>query len=447
MAKLQEINSFISSLVWGWPLIILLLGTGLILAIRTRWIVVRKFIYMMKETFLRIFHSSDTDDGDLTPFQAVSTALAATVGTGNIAGVALAIAVGGPGAVFWIWFSAFLGMFTKYSEVVLAIEYREKSKETGQYAGGPMYYLEKGLNLKWLGVLFAIFATLASFGIGNMTQSNSVAQTLKSQFNISPWLVGLVLMVVSALVIIGGIKRIGSFTEKLVPIMAIFYIGTGLVILALNLNAIPTAFASIFKGAFTGSAAIGGFAGSTLMIAMRQGIARGLFTNEAGLGSGPIAHAAAKTDHPVKQGMWGVFEVFVDSFLVCTMTALVVLISGQWHEGLQGAALTTQSFETAISGGGYIAAISLSLFAFSTIIGWYYYGEKCVEYLFGNKATVAYKVVFIALIFVGAIGGLETVWAFSDTFNGLMAIPNLIGLVGLSGVVAKLTKNYFDQVN
>lgn len=445
MKQILAINAAIGSFVWGWPMIILLLGTGLFYLIRTKAIVVRKFGFIMSNTLMKMFHKGHGGEGEVTAFQAVSTALAATVGTGNIAGVALAIAIGGPGAVFWMWLSAFLGMSTKFSEVVLSITYRIKNKETGSYSGGPMYYISRGAKIKWLGKLFAIFAAIASFGIGNMTQSNSIAETIRVQFGVSPIIVGIILAVLAAFVIIGGIKRIGSITEKLVPFMAIFYIVGSLIIIFINITEVPHAFGLIFGNAFSGTAAVGGFAGSTLMVSMKAGISRGVFTNEAGLGSAPIAHAAATTDHPVRQGMWGVFEVFVDTFLVCSMTALVVLVSGKWDSGLQGAALTTQAFNEGFNGGGYIVAVGLTLFAFSTILGWAYYGEKCSEYVLGPNAVKVYRIIYIPLIVVGAVGGLAPIWAIADTLNGLMAIPNLVGLLFLTPVVVTMVKDFFKD--
>lgn len=444
MSTILEVNKLIGEFVWGWPMLILLLGTGLFIGIKTKFIVISKFGYIMKNTLFKMFKKNNIGEGEVSAFQAVSTALAATVGTGNIAGVALAIAVGGPGAVFWMWLSALLGMTTKFAEVILSITYRVKNDE-GSFYGGPMYYISRGLGKHWLAKIFALFGALASFGIGCMTQSNSIAEVLNASFNINPVIVGLVLAVLSAIVILGGIKRIGQVTEKLVPLMAFFYIMGSLIIIIINAGQIPHAFKLIFSSAFTGQAAVGGFAGSTLMMAMRNGISRGVFTNEAGLGSAPIAHAAATTDHPVRQGMWGVFEVFMDTIVICTMTALVVLVSGVWNSGLQGAALTSAAFEEGIRGGKYIVSIGLTLFAFSTILGWSYYGEKCTQYLLGSKFITPYRLIFIPLVFVGSIGGLQSIWAISDTLNGLMAIPNLIGLLFLSGVVVTMVKDFFKD--
>ncbi len=444
MEAIMKINSFINGIVWGPPMLVLIVGAGLFLSSKTGFFSLTKLGYILKNTLLKMFAKESKGEGEVTAFQAVATALAATVGTGNIAGVATAIAAGGPGAVFWMWFAAVLGMTTKYAEVVLAVNYREKTSD-GRFVGGPMYYINNGLGWKWLAVIFAVFGMLAAFGIGNMVQSNSVAAALESSFKIAPWMTGVVLAVITALVIIGGIKRIGAFTEKLVPFMAAIYILGGLIIIIMNAAKIPAAFALIFSSAFTGKAAIGGFAGATIAKAMRYGIARGVFTNEAGLGSAPIAHAAATTDHPVRQGLWGVFEVFADTLVICSITALAIVTSGVWESGLTGAALTTEAFNASLPGGGYIVSIGIVLFAFSTIVGWEYYGERCAEYLFGPKANMVYRILWIPFVVIGAIGGLEFVWDLADTLNGLMAIPNLIGVLALSGTVFKLTKEFFAR--
>jgi AGCS family alanine or glycine:cation symporter len=444
METIMNINNTINGIVWGPPILILIVGAGLFLSAKTGFFSIFKLGYILKNTLLKMFSKENKGEGEVTAFQAVATALAATVGTGNIAGVATAIAAGGPGAVFWMWLAAILGMTTKFAEVVLAVNFREKT-EDGRFVGGPMYYITNGLGWKWLAVLFALFGAFAAFGIGNMVQSNSVAAALQSSFNLNPWVTGIVLAVVTALVIIGGIKRIGAFTEKLVPFMAAIYILGGLVIIFINAAKIPAAFALIFSSAFTGKAAVGGFAGATISQAIRFGIARGVFTNEAGLGSAPIAHAAATTDHPVRQGLWGVFEVFADTLVICSITALAIVTSGAWESGATGAALTTAAFEQALPGGGYIVSIGIVLFAFSTIVGWEYYGERCAEYLFGPKANMIYRILWIPFVLVGAIGGLEFVWSLADTLNGLMAIPNLIGVLALSGTVFKLTKEFFAK--
>ncbi len=444
MDFLMNLNSIINGFVWGPPMLLLLVGTGVYLTIRTNFFSILKLGYVLKNTLLKIFSKDQAGEGEITPFQAVATALAATVGTGNIAGVATAIALGGPGAIFWMWVSAIFGMTTKFGEVVLSIKFREKTDD-GRFVGGPMYYIANGLNMKWLATVFAVFGAIAAFGIGNMVQSNSVAASLQESFNVPPLTTGLVLAVLTALVILGGIKRIGSVTEKLVPGMASIYILGAIFIIIINGAQVPEAFGLIFGNAFTKTAAVGGFAGSTLAMAVRFGVARGVFSNEAGLGSAPIAHAASTTDHPVRQGLWGVFEVFMDTIVICTLTALAILVSGLWSSGATGAALTTQAFDEAIIGGGYIVSIGIMLFAFSTILGWSYYGERCAEYLFGEKAIVPYRIIWIPFVVVGAIGGLEFIWALADTMNGLMAIPNLIGVLMLSGTIIKLTKEFFAQ--
>lgn len=441
----MSVNSTINNIVWGPPILFLIVGSGIYLSIMTKFFSITKIGYILKNTFLKMFSKESHGEGEVTAFQAVATALAATVGTGNIAGVATAIALGGPGAVFWMWIAAIVGMTTKFAEVVLAVNYREKTPD-GRFVGGPMYYIERGLKWKWLAVIFAMFGALAAFGIGNMVQSNSVSASLKATFNINPWVTGIVLAVITAMVIVGGIKRIGAFTEKLVPFMAAIYIVGGLFIIFSNLTHIPEAFGLIFGNAFTGHAAVGGFAGATLARSIRFGVARGVFTNEAGLGSAPIAHAAATTDHPVRQGLWGVFEVFADTIIICSITALAIMVSGLWDTGLSGAELTTAAFNEGIPViGGYIVAIGIVLFAYSTIIGWEYYGERCAEYVFGPKVITPYRIIWIPFVLIGAIGGLDQLWALADTLNGLMAIPNLIGVLALSPVVFKLTKEFFAK--
>ncbi|MCC5911557.1 MAG: sodium:alanine symporter family protein [Clostridiaceae bacterium] len=442
---IESINNTINGLVWGPYMLILLVGTGAYFSFKTNFLQVREFVFTMKETLMKIFDKPEaTEEGDITPFQALSTALAATIGTGNIAGVATAIAIGGPGAIFWMWVSAFFGMMTKFAEVVLAIQYREKNAE-GSWVGGPMYYLEKGLGLKWLAVLFSIFGAFAAFGIGNMVQSNSVAAAM-STYGIPPVFTGIALAVGAALVILGGIKRIASVTERVVPIMAVFYIIGAVIILITHITHIPAAFGLIFKHAFTPTSAVGGFAGAVVMQSIRFGVARGVFSNEAGLGSAPIAHAAAKTDHPVRQGLWGIFEVFADTLVICTLTAVTIISTGVWNSGLTGAELTTQAFNKGLPGpGGIIIAIGILFFAFSTILSWSYYGEKCAEYLFGSGINKFYRIVWLPLIFVGAVGNLDLIWNIADTLNGLMAIPNLVGMLGLAAVVIKLTKEFFTE--
>jgi AGCS family alanine or glycine:cation symporter len=447
LETLMNINSAVNSVVWGPVLLILVLGTGTYLSFMTGFFSITKLGYVLKNTLLKMFAKDDKGEGEVTAFQAVATALAATVGTGNIAGVATAIALGGPGAVFWMWLAAIMGMTTKFAEVVLAVNYREKTPD-GRFVGGPMYYITNGLgkNWKWLAVIFAFFGTFASFGIGCMVQSNSVALSAQSTFGVPVMVTGIVLAVLTGAVIVGGIKRIGAFTEKLVPFMAALYILGGLWLLIANAARLPAAFGMIFSNAFTGTAAVGGFAGTVMMQAIRYGVARGIFTNEAGLGSAPIAHAAATTDHPVRQGLWGVFEVFTDTIVICSITALSILVTGVWETGESGAVLSAMAFDTGIPVvGKYIVSIGLILFAYSTILGWEYYGERCLEYLFGTKPIFAYRIIWVIAVIVGAVGGLTFMWDLADTLNGLMAFPNLVGVLMLSPVVFKLTKEYFSS--
>ncbi len=436
-------------LLWGLPMVVLMLGTGIFLTIQTKGMLFRKFGIVMRYTLVSLFQKKDKKElekGTITPFQAVCTALAATVGTGNIVGVALAIATGCPGAIFWLWISAALGMVIKYCEVSLSVAYRT-TNEKGEIVGGPMYYITRGLGLKWLAVLFAIFGSIAAFGIGAMVQSNSMATSLNVSFGFPTWAIGLVVAILAAMVVIGGIQRIAGVTEILVPFMAIFYIVGAIVVLVINASAIPGAFGLIFKDAFTGTAATGGFLGATVMYACRIGMARGVFTHEAGMGSAPIAHASAANDHPARQGLWGAFEVFFDSIVMCTITALVILTSGLWHADpmMNESAMSQAAFQQAFTGGQYIVTIGLMLFAFATAIAWYYYGEKCVEYLCKGQRSVIriYQLIYVVLIFVGCIASLDVVWEFADLFNGLMAIPNLIALIALSPVIRRLSGDLF----
>lgn len=444
MEALMQFNDAVNSFVWGPIMLLLLVGTGVYLTFRTNFMSLGKLGYIMKNTLMKIFSKEQKGEGEVTAFQAVATALAGTIGTGNIAGVATAIALGGPGAVFWMWLSAIFGMTTKFGEVVLSINYREKTDD-GRFVGGPMYYIQNGLKWKWLAAIFAIFGGLAAFGIGNMVQANSVAASLEVSFGIPKLVSGIGLAILTGIVIVGGLKRIAQVTEKLVPFMAILYFIGGIFIILKNIGHIGEAFGLIFGNAFTASAAVGGFAGSTVRNSMTRGIARGVFSNEAGLGSAPIAHAAATTDHPVRQGLWGVFEVFMDTIVICSITALSIIMSGAWSSGVSGAALTTQAFDMTIPGGGYVVSIGVMLFAFSTLLSWEYYGERCFEFLLGPKSIMPYRLIWIPPIIIGAIGGLEFLWDLADTLNGLMAIPNLIGVLALSGVVLKLTKEYFTK--
>ena len=445
MDILQSTIHAASNFLWGLPLIILLVGTGFWLTLNLRGIQFTKLGHALYLALIKRKEDGD-EPGDITHFQALMTALSATVGTGNIAGVATAIAAGGPGALFWMWITGLVGMATKYSEAVLAVKFREID-EYGTMSGGPMYYISKGLNAKWLGTLFALFAAVAAFGIGNMVQSNSVADALKSSFGISYWQTGILLTVATAIVIIGGIKSIGRVTGVLVPIMIIFYIGAAMIIILMHISLVPAAFELIVVQAFTPTAGFGGFLGASVMMTVRMGVARGVFSNESGLGSSPIAAAAAKTKHPVSQSLVSMTQTFIDTIVVCTMTGLVLIISGQWNSGLTGASLTTVSFTTGIGSvaGEYIVSIGLALFAYSTILGWSYYGEKSIEYLLGIRAVKPYRYIFTLFVLIGALAELETVWSIADLFNALMAFPNLIGLLVLTPVVINVTKDYFDK--
>ncbi len=446
METIANINSVINSFVWGPYMLVLLVGTGIFITVATGFFQISRIKLWCSKTFGSL-RTKSTAGKNITPFQAVSAALASTVGTGNIAGVATAIVAGGPGAVFWMWVSAFFGMMTKYSEVLLAVHFREKD-ENGIHYGGPMYYIEKGVKAKWLAVAFAFFGAFASFGIGNMTQSNSIAGALQS-FSIPPIVTGIVFAVLSALVIIGGIKRIATVTEKLVPFMAVLYFFGAIVLLVMNASAIPEAFSVIFASAFNIKSVGGGVMGYGIAQAMRYGVARGVFSNEAGLGSAPIAHAASESKNPAEQGLWGIFEVFVDTIIICTLTALIVLTSGLYKTGdLSGAALTAGAFELGFgSAGNLFLSISLICFAFSTIIGWSYYGERCLAYLSKNNKVVTqvYRILFILSIVIGATLELTLVWNIADTLNGLMAIPNLIALLILSGTIITITKKYLKD--
>ena len=433
----------IGAFVWGPPMLILLVGTGFWLTIALRGIQFRKLWHSLYLALVKRKEKT-AGPGEITHFQALMTALSATVGTGNIAGVATAIAAGGPGALFWMWVTGLVGMATKYSEAVLAVKYRKVDAD-GTMSGGPMYYISKGLGWKWLGVLFAIFAVLASFGIGNMVQSNSVADAVNATFNVPAYVTGIILMILTAVVILGGIKNIGKITGILVPIMIFFYMSGALIVLLIYIAEIPAALALIVQEAFTPTAASGGFLGASVMMAIRMGVARGVFSNESGLGSAPIAAAAAQTKHPVTQALVSMTQTFIDTLIVCTMTGLVLIITGAWNSGKTGAALTTFAFESGFPGGAYVVTIGLMLFAYSTILGWSYYGEKSLEYLFGKKAVMPYRIVFIIFVGIGAVAKLDIVWLVSDVFNGLMAIPNLIGLLVLTPVVVKETKNYFNS--
>lgn len=443
METLDAIVGKVGAFAWGPPMLILLVGTGFWLTFSLRGIQFTKLGHALYLALIKRKEDGD-EPGDITHFQALMTALSATVGTGNIAGVATAIAVGGPGALFWMWITGLVGMATKYAEAVLAVKYRVVD-ENGEMSGGPMYYISRGLKLPWLGVVFAVFASIAAFGIGNMVQSNSVADAVEATFNIPTWITGVVLMICTAAVVLGGIKSIGRVTSILVPIMIVFYMAAALYIILINISGVPGALVFIVKQAFNPTAAAGGFAGATVMLAIRMGVARGVFSNESGLGSAPIAAAAAQTKHPVTQALVSMTQTFIDTLVVCTMTGLVLILTGAWSSGETGAELTTIAFQSAMPGGALIVTLGIVLFAYSTMLGWCYYGEKSIEYLFGIKSVLPYRIVFIMLIGVGAVAKLSLVWNISDTLNGLMALPNLIGLLMLTPVVVSETKQYFSK--
>jgi len=444
--RMEQLNDFFkaaSGFVWGVPLLVLLVGTGLLLTVRLRCIQVTMLGHALRETFVR---PEKNEAGDVSHFKALMIALAATIGTGNIIGVATAISVGGPGALFWMWVTAAVGMATKYAEGVLAVKYRVVD-DNGEMAGGPMYYLEHGLGQKWLGFLFALFGAFASFGIGNMVQANAIAGNLHDSLGIAPLATGIVLTVCTAAVILGGVKKIGNVSAVMVPVMAVVYVAGCLVILGRFAGELPAAFVLVFSDAFTGSAATGGFVGATVMLAIQKGVSRGVFSNESGLGSAPIAAAAAKTNEPCEQALVSMTGTFIDTIIVCTMTGLVLIVTGAWHAGTPVATLTRSAFDTGLPGsaGGIIVSFGIIFFAYSTIIGWAYYGEKCMEYLLGVRALVPYRLVYSLAVAVGATVKLDLVWNFADVMNGLMAIPNLIGLLGLSGVIVAETNRFLKE--
>ena len=446
MEFLNNLVNSVNGLVWGPPMLVLILGTGFILMVMLKFMPIRRlgtgFAYIWRGRA-----KGDESTGEISPFQALMTCLAATVGTGNIAGVATAIFLGGPGALFWMWCTALVGMATKYCEVVLAVHYREKD-DRGEHVGGPMYAIKNGLGKKWLwlGGAFAIFGGLAGFGIGNMVQVNSMAHALQATFDVPLWITGLVTMLFVGLVILGGIKRIGKVAAALVPFMCVAYIIAGIVVLVVNVQAIPAAFDLIFTHAFTPIAATGGFAGAAVMAAIRFGVARGIFSNEAGLGTAGIAQAAGTTTSSVRSGVIGMMGTFIDTIIICSVTGLAIICSGVWTSGESGAALSAAAFEQAMPGiGGALLTIALVVFAFTTILGWSYFGEKCWEFMVGTKAILPFRIVWVLAVPFGAVAQLEFAWLLADTLNGLMAIPNLISLLLLSPVVVKLTKEYFAR--
>lgn len=452
MEQLEKLNEIISGIIWGNGMLLLIIGTGIYFSIRTGFFQIIKIKHIFNETIVSIFKNKEvrksSDKKAISQFQALSTALAATMGTGNIAGVATALTLGGPGAIFWMWVSAIFGMMTVFSENVLGIYYRYKNLK-GEWVGGPMVYIERGLHAKWLGVIYAVFCVLASFGIGNMAQVNSISSALDATFKISPLVTGIATALLVGIIIIGGIKRIGKVTEKIIPFVSLAYIFGAILIIVLNFKQLPTVFKEIFTGAFGINSAVGGISGALVKQALSVGFRRGVFSNEAGLGSSVMVHTASDIKEPVKQGMWAIFEVFVDTIVCCTLTALAVLSTGVLgnvnNEGkiLDGAPLVISAFSTGFGNfaGGFVS-LSVMLFAFATLLGWSFYGAKAMEYLFGEKSVILYKLAFISVIVIGATTELKLVWGISDTLNGLMAIPNLIGVLLLSGTVVKATKKY-----
>ena len=443
METLNSIVGAVNAVVWGPLMLVLILGVGLFLQVGLKLMPILR----IGTGFSLLFKGRSPEDGEgqITPFNALMTALSATIGTGNIAGVATAVFLGGPGALFWMWITALVGMATKYSEAVCAVKFREQDSQ-GNFVGGPMYYIKNGLgdNWKWLGVAFALFGSIAAFGIGNGVQANGVAQVLETNFGFNPSITGVVLMVLTGAVVLGGITRIGAVAGALVPFMAVSYIAAGLIVLLINADLLGSALGLVFTHAFTPSAAEGGFAGAAVWAAIRFGVARGVFSNEAGLGSAPIAHAAAETKGPVNQGLIAMLGTFIDTIIVCSITGLAIIASGVWTSGESGAALTSLAFETSLPGfGGYLIAIALSIFAFTTILGWSYYGEKCVGYLLGAKVLIGYRILWIVAIYFGATADLGFIWLLADTLNAMMAIPNLIALILLSPVVFAVTKEFF----
>lgn len=444
MDLLSELIEIINGIVWGPMMLVFILGAGLFLMLGLRLMPILKLGSGFKLLFAK---PQAKNHGEISPFQALMTALSATVGTGNIAGVATAIFLGGPGALFWMWLTALVGMATKFSEAVLAVKYREVD-DRGNHVGGPMYYIKNGLGTQWswLGVLFAGFGAVAAFGIGNTVQSNSVADVLKTNFQLNVWATGIIMMVLVGAVLIGGIKRIGRVAGALVPFMAIAYLMAGLAVLTINAAAIPSALNLIITHAFSPAAAEGGFAGAAVWAAIRFGVARGIFSNEAGLGSAAIAHAAAKTENPVQQGLVAMLGTFLDTIVICSITGLAIITSGAWTSGASGASLTSAAFAQALPGiGNYLVTLALAIFAFTTIIGWSFYGERCAQFLFGIRATIPYRAIWILMIPIGAGVPLDFIWLLADTLNAMMAIPNLIALLLLSRVVFRLTKEHFSN--
>lgn len=444
MESISNIIVAIDNLVWGPYMVALLVGVGILLSIKLKFVQVFKFKYIWKHTIGKAFSKDADGEGNITSGQAGLTSIAAVVGTGNVVGVATAIGIGGPGALFWMWVAAFFGMATKFAEITLGIKYRELRPD-GNYAGGAMYYIKNGLHQKWLAAFFSVMVIIAYFVVGAIVDTNSICLSVEAQWGINPLITGIIFSIITAVVILGGIKRIGEVCQFLTPIMAGIYILAGIAIIVLNISDVPSAFAQIFKGAFSPMGATGGFAGATVMQIITIGMARGLFSNEAGMGSSPIIHSSAQVSHPVEQGIWGSIEVFVDTIIIATITGLAIVISGVWETGISGAELTMEAFDVTLPFGigSYIVMISTVLFGLSCLISANYYCERSADYLFGAKTVMPIRIAWCIFIIIGAIGGLELVWTLADACLGLMAIPNLIALVILSPVVVKLAKEYF----
>lgn len=461
LSMLEKINNSINNVVWGIPMLILLVGTGIYLTYRNNHVQIKHFSYALKNTAGKIFTKANAGKGEVTPFQALTTALAATVGTGNIAGITFAITLGGPGSIFWLWITSIIGMCTKYAEVVLAIKYRQRDA-SGDWVGGPMYYIRNGLGQKWkwLAVVFSIFGALAAFGIGNAVQVGNITSSINTSISIFlpgfnsqeqvSLIVGLIVALIVALTLLGGIKRLGKVTESLIPLMSIIYIIACLAVIFANIENLGSVFAMIFKGAISPSSVVGGVGGFSVINCMTWGVKRGVFSNEAGLGSAPIAHAASSESNPVKQGLYGIFEVFMDTIVICTLTGITLLIPGiDLNYGVEGTtALNAAAFGTVMGdkAGSVVIAIGMTFFALATILGWGLYGTRCYQYLFKAKGTTAYQIIFVFVVIIGATMDLNLAWDIADTLNGLMAIPNLIALIGLAGVVSKLTKRHFESL-
>ena len=445
MSKIYEINDFLNGIVWGPYMVALLVGVGIYLSLRLGFLQVFKFPFIFKNTVGKMFAKSQ-GEGTISSAQAGLTSISAVVGTGNIAGIATAVATGGPGALFWMWVAAFFGMATKFSEITLGIHFREK-KANGEYAGGAMYYIEKGLHQKWLSIFFSIMVIIGYFVVGAIVDTNTICMSVKAQYGIPPIVTGIVFSVLTAVVILGGIKRMGEVCQYLTPIMTGIYIMAGIAIIILNIDQVPAAFAAIFKGAFTPAGAVGGFGGATVSKIVTIGMARGLFTNEAGMGSSPIIHSSAQVEHPAEQGIWGAIEVFIDTIIIASITGLAIVLSGEWTTGVSGVELTMRAFDSAlpVGIGSLIVMVSAVLFGYSCLITANYYCERSAEYLFGSKFIMPLRIMWCIFIVIGSVGGLEFVWSLADTALGLMAIPNLVALIFLSPIVVKLTKEFFKK--